>query len=65
MRQKKINKKLTLNKETIATLAEEQMKRAKGGVSRTCGTHFCYTLELTCDSCINSECACSNPCIEF
>jgi hypothetical protein len=39
------------------------MKKAKGGVSRTCGTHFCYTEELTCMTCINTECACSNPCV--
>jgi hypothetical protein len=63
MKPKKINKKLVLNKETISTLVADQMKKAKGGVSRTCGTHFCETEEPTCMSCINTECACSNPCI--
>lgn len=62
MKPKTIKKKLVLKKETISTLNSNQLDRVKGGVSRTCGTHFCCTEEPTCGTCINSECACSNPC---
>jgi hypothetical protein len=62
MKPKKTSKKLVLKKVTISTLNPDQLDRVKGGVSRTCGTHFCCTVEGTCDTCINSECACSNPC---
>lgn len=61
----KINKKLELKKETISTLNSDQLNKVLGGVSRTCGTHFCYTLEPSCPSCIISECACSKPCIDI
>jgi len=62
MKPKKINGKLVLKKETISSLNTDRMDHVKGGVSRGCGSHFCETEELTCGTCINTECACSNPC---
>jgi hypothetical protein len=65
MKHTKVSKKLALKKETISALNATQLDRIIGGVSRTCGTHFCYTLEISCDTCVNSECACSRPCLDI
>ncbi len=42
MKLKKINKRLALNKSTIANLAEETLRNAKGGYSD--GAGGCFTL---------------------
>ena len=68
MKTKKFNKKLSLNKKTIADLNEEEMKKAIGGVSGvdttcletmliTCGVQSCGTICFTlpnkaCISCL-------------
>lgn len=59
MKPKQFTKRLELKKETIATLDSDQLNGIRGGISRTCGTHFCKTEELTCATCMKTECACS------
>ncbi len=54
MRPKKINKKLSLNKKTIAHLANAEKRMIRGGVEDTVGCPL--TFETECASC-----ACTDP----
>jgi natural product precursor len=52
MKTKQFEKRLTLNKKTIADLSDEQMNRVKGGCASrpgetSCNTYWC-TYILTC-----------------
>ncbi len=62
MKKVKFNKKLQLNKETVANLNNEEMKNLKGGGPITIIN--CQTVLTICASCINTNCggACSDPC---
>jgi hypothetical protein len=46
MKQKKIQKKLVLKKENVATLTEYRMDKVKGE-----GTSAIWTVNMTCNSC--------------
>jgi hypothetical protein len=53
---KKIQKKLVLRKDTIRTLAGDDLSRVQGGTWVGCGTippmtRTCQTCTVTCDSC--------------
>jgi natural product precursor len=52
MKSQKINKKLSLNKETIAALEEKQLKSVIGGTLPT--EMFCKT--ISCVRCSNLDC---------
>ena len=47
MKTLKINKKLTLNKETVTQLEKEEQKDVQGGIC-TCQT-ACYTCYISCN----------------
>ena len=67
MKKIKLNKKLQLNKETIAKLNNDQMNGVKGGASETCVTNCgtCATYCGTCVTCAGCETitACYTQCI--
>jgi len=49
MNEKRFDKKLVLNKKTIAHLEESKLNAAKGGVTGTCLSYCkCYETENTC-----------------
>ncbi len=67
MKKKNFNRKLRLNKVTVATLRDDVMKRTKGGITK--GPDCIWTQMTYCDTCLlcptETDCATacgSNPC---
>jgi hypothetical protein len=64
MKPKKFNKKLALNKKTIANLNNREMAVAIGGITQSITFTRCETCRRdctkTCDTCWETNC--SNPC---
>jgi hypothetical protein len=58
MKTKKVGKKMTLNKKTVADLNTINMSEVKGGISAT--RTSCDYLECICDS--KRFCTCPGPC---
>lgn len=57
--EQKLNKKLTLNKETVRLLSDAELTQIAGGVTRqNCGTN-------TCDTCLVHNCERSGNCISL
>lgn len=57
--EQKLNKKLTLNKETVRLLSDAELTQIAGGVTRqNCGTN-------TCDTCLVINCERSGNCISL
>ncbi len=67
MKPKKFNKKLSLNKKTIANLSHGQLGNMRGGFTpilctgETCRITLCATCE-TCDTCDTCD-TCGNTCV--
>lgn len=61
--EKKVLKKLQLNKETVASLNGEKMSKVRGGTSDGygCDTTFLYTFAADCDTIMITE-HCSEHC---
>jgi hypothetical protein len=57
MKTKKVERKLTLNKKTIARLNQEELNNFKGGVTETRDLTKC----ISCTVCF-TNCTCTLPC---
>lgn len=51
MKQKKLNKKLTINRTTIANLDDKELKKVKGGIDteNTLPRTICLSIYRTCE----------------
>ena len=56
MKKKKITKKLSLNKETVAGLDAEEMKKIKGASILAACSDSCSVLVICCDTLSRTDC---------
>lgn len=56
MKTKKIEKRLSLNKNTVARLNGEMMDNARGGVSANCATNDGCTGVIGCEQTLEATC---------
>ena len=62
MKNKKFNRKLTLNKSTVADLQKIEMTAIKGGISEDTCPHKCPTTDPGTDDTLNPPCITATSC---